>query len=372
MTSSDSIKLTIDGKLVEACRGMTVLEVARSAGIYIPTLCYDPDLKPYGGCRLCVVEIEKMRGFPIACTTPATDGMVVRTDTPAVMDIRRTAMELILSDHPSQCLVCDRKERCGPFDICLRNVAVTERCVTCPKNDHCELQPIVKYLGITSLPFRRNEGCLAVDDSNPFYYRDLNKCILCAKCVRVCDEITGVNAIEIIHRGHASKIGTLGDKPVNKSNCVSCGECVVRCPVGALVPKDYQFPKKEVASTCTYCATGCGIYLGVRDGKLTGVRARREGSVNQGNLCVKGRFGVTGFVQHPDRLKQPYIKTESGFTAAGWDEALGIAAQKLSGYKPEEIAVVSSSRCTNEENYLAQKLARAVLGTNNVDQCARI
>jgi predicted molibdopterin-dependent oxidoreductase YjgC len=147
---------------------------------------------------------------------------------------------------------------------------------------------------------------------------------------------------------------------------------VVHCPVGALVPKHYQFPETEVASICPYCATGCGIFLGISDGKLTGVSGRREGSVNRGNLCVKGRFGATAFVQHPDRLQQPYIKKDGQMVKASWDEALGMVAQKLAGYKPGEVAVVSSARCTNEENYLAQKLARAVLGTNNVDHCARI
>jgi len=370
--SNNTIKLTIDGKAVEARAGMTVLEAAKSAGIYIPTLCYDEDLKPYGGCRLCVVEIEKMRGYPIACTTPATDGMAVHTDTPAVMEIRRTAMSLILSDHPSQCLVCDRKERCGPFDICLRNVSVTERCVTCPKNDHCELQTIVDYLGIKSIPFRRQDKHLTVDDSNPFYYRDLDKCILCAKCVRVCDEIAGVNAIDIIFRGYVSRIGTLGDKPVATSSCISCGECVAHCPVGALVPKEYVLPDHEVASTCPHCGVGCGNYLGVREGRLVSVRGRREGTVNDGSLCVKGRFGVTGYVNSPDRLQTPLIKKGNGLAAAGWDEALDTVARRLKAFRPEEVAVISSTRCTNEENFLAQKLARAVLGTNNVDYGNRV
>jgi len=367
----DPINLTIDGRPVTAQKGVTVLQAAQTAGIYVPTLCADPDMKPYGGCRLCVVEIEKMRGFPVACTTPAIDGMVIKTDTPMVMELRRMAMELILSDHPSQCLVCDRKERCGPFDICLRNVAVTDRCVTCPKNDHCEVQPIVKYLGITSLPYRHSEGCIPVDESNPFYYRDLNKCILCAKCVRTCDEIVGVNAIEIIHRGHDSKIGTLGDRDIIYSNCISCGECVVRCPVGALVPKHMEIPASEVASTCPYCGVGCGIYLSVREGHLTGVRARRD-SPNKGNLCVKGRFGIVEFVHSADRLKSPLVRREDGYQSAGWDEALDLAANKLKSYKPEQVAVISSAKCSNEDNYVAQKLARAVLGTNSIDHCARV
>ncbi len=367
----ETIRLTIDGQEVKARKGMTVLEAAQSADIYIPTLCADADLEPYGGCRLCVVEIEKMRGLPTACTTPATDGMVVHTNTPAVDEVRRTTISLLLADHPSECLICDRRKRCGPLDICLRNVAVTERCVTCAKNEHCQLQEVVDYLGITELPFRRTTKSYPVDNSNPFFYRDLNKCILCGKCVRVCDEVLGVGAVAMVNRGYVSKVATFGDKPILESNCVSCGECVAHCPVAALMPKEEEFPAKEVATTCTYCGVGCGLYLGTCDGKIVGVRGNKEGTVNNGFLCVKGRYGFS-FVHHPDRLKTPLIKKDGKFVEAGWDEALELVADKLKSYKPDEIAVISSAKCTNEENYLVQKLARAVLGTNSVDHCARL
>jgi len=367
----EKINLTIDGQEVEAREGMMVLEAAQAAGVYIPTLCADPDLKPYGGCRLCVVEIEKMRGLPTACTTPVTNGMVVHTNTPAVNDVRRTAVELLLADHPSECLVCDRKERCQPFDICLRNVAVTERCVTCPRNEHCELQQIVDYLGIKELPFRRTTRSVSIDSSNPFFDRDLNKCILCAKCVRVCDEILGVGAVDLIYRGYASKVATFGDKPIIDSNCVSCGECVVHCPVAALMPRKAELPTEEVATTCPYCGVGCQIYLGTRNGQVVGVRGRREGTVNNGFLCVKGRYGLE-FINHQDRLKAPLIRKEGNFVAASWDEALELVASKLAKYSKDEVAVLSSAKCTNEENYIAQKFARSVLGTNNIDHCARL
>jgi len=365
------IRLTIDGQEVKASVGMTVLEAAQEAGIYIPTLCADPDLKPYGGCRLCIVEIEKMRGFPTSCTTPATEGMVVKTNTEALNEVRRTVVELLLSDHPSECLICHRRERCGPFDICLRNVAVTERCVTCAKNGNCELQDIVDYLGITELPFKHTERSYPVDTSNPFFYRDLVKCVLCGKCVRVCDEVLGIGAVAIINRGFDSKVATFGDRPIIDSSCVSCGECVAHCPVGALMPKVTERPEEEVATTCTYCGVGCGMYLGVRDGKVISVRGKREGTVNNGFLCVKGRFGFD-FINHEDRLKTPLIKKNGKFVEAGWDEALELVATKLGGYKPDELAVVSSAKCTNEDNYVAQKFARAVLKTNNVDHCARL
>jgi formate dehydrogenase alpha subunit len=368
----DTIKLTIDGQEIEARAGMTVLEAAQSAGIYIPTLCADPDLKPYGGCRLCIVEIENMRGLPTACTTPAIEGMVVHTSTPEVDEVRRSVVQLLLADHPSECLICDRRERCGPLDICLRNVAVTERCVTCPKNGQCELQTIVDYLGVTEIPFRRRLKSTPIDDSNPFFYRDLDKCILCGKCVRVCEEVVGAGAIAIINRGYSSKVAAFADKPMlDSSTCVSCGECFVHCPVGALMPKEDKLPTEEVATTCTYCGVGCGMYLGVRDGRIISVRGSRDNTVNNGFLCVKGRFGFD-FVHHPDRLKTPLIKKNGKFVEASWDEALELTTSKLAGYRPEELAVISSAKCTNEENYLAQKFARAVLGTANVDHCARL
>jgi len=367
-----AIRLTIDGQEVEAREGMTVLEAAQSAGIYIPTLCSDPDLEPYGACRLCIVEIGKMRGLPTACTTPATDGMVVHTNTPAVNEVRRTTVQLLLADHPSECLVCDRKERCQPFDICLRNVAVTERCVICPKNGQCDLQEIVDYLGITELPFRRTTRALPVDTSNPFFNRDLSKCILCGKCVRICDEVQGVGAIALTYRGYASKVTTFGDKPIIDSNCESCGECVAHCPVAALMPKKAERPTKEVETTCPYCGVGCGIYLGIRNGQVVSVRGRRDGTVNNGSLCVKGRFGIIEFIHHRDRLKAPLIKKDGDFVEATWDEALELVASRLGSYKADELAVISSAKCTNEDNYVAQKFARAVLGTNNVDHCARL
>jgi len=366
------IRLSINGQEVEARKGMTVLEAAQAAGIYIPTLCSDPDLEPYGACRLCVVEIEKMRGLPTACTTPATDGMVVHTETPAVNKVRRTAIELLMADHPSDCLVCHKKKHCRPFDICLYNVAVTDRCITCSKHGQCDLEEIVDYLGITELPFHRTTRSLPIDTSNPFFDRDLNYCILCGKCVRVCDEILGVGAIALTFRGYASKVSTFADGLLIDSNCVSCGECVTHCPVGALIPKIARQPTREVETTCPYCGVGCGIYLGISNGRVVTVRGKREGTVNKGSLCVKGRFGLVQFIHHPKRLTTPLVRRNGELAEATWDEALDLVASRLGDYKKDEVAVISSAKCTNEDNYVIQKFARAVLGTNNVDHCARL
>ena len=343
----DEIILNIDGQKVCAKSGITVLEAALEAGIYIPTLCYDPDLEPHGGCRLCIVEIEGMPGMPTACTTPVANGMVVKTSAAAVNQVRLDIVELILADHPLDCL-------------------------TCVKNQQCELQKVAAYLGITERRLNRTATERTIDDSNPFFTLDCNYCILCQRCTRTCDEITCVNAIEIINRGYESRVGTFGDKPLMESICQSCGECVARCPVAALAIKDAVQPSREVETTCPYCGVGCSMLLGIRDGNIVSVWGNRQSPANRGQLCVKGRFGIAGFVHSPERLKTPLIKRDGRFVEASWDEALGLIADKLGSYPKEQIGVISSARCTNEDNYVAQKFCRVVLGTNNVDHCARL
>jgi len=361
-----SIKLIVNGEEVEAKRGATVLEAALGAGIYIPTLCYDPDLKPYGGCRLCVVEIEKMRGLVSSCTTPATDGMVVHTETPRVNQSRRITMELIIANHHGDCL-------------------------TCAKSQDCNLLKIARYLGIEQdrvERLRKGTQVLPVDDSHPAFLHDPNKCILCAKCVRACHEIAVVGAIDIAFRGSSARIATFGDKPIAESICKSCGECVMRCPTGALVPKWEKPPAEEIKTICPYCGVGCSIYLGVLDNKVVSVRGDPEGSTNRGSLCVKGRWGYD-FLSHPERLTTPLIripgvprgaghdgKVHEIFRETSWDEALELAANKLLELKQargaDSIAALSSAKCTNEDNYAMQKFVRAVIGTNNIDHCARL
>jgi len=342
----ESVFLTINGKRIEAKSGMTVLEAARKAGIYIPTLCYDEDLEPYGACRLCVVEIENMRGLPTSCTTPVTDGMVVHTETPAVTEVRRMALELLIADHPADCL-------------------------TCIKNQNCDLQKVAAYLGITDSLFTRSLPRHEVDTSNPFFSFDRNKCILCAKCVRTCDEITGVGAIDLINRGYQTQVATFGNRPLLESICKSCGECMIRCPTGALAPKQPAQVEYEVKTTCPYCGVGCQMYLGVRKNQIVSVRGDRENQVNKGRLCVKGRFGIAEFVHSKDRLTTPLVRRNGKLMEATWDEALDAVVAGLRKYTGKT-AVIASAKCTNEENYIFQKFARAVLGTHSVDHCARL
>jgi len=341
------LKLIINGRQISAASGMTVLQAAQEAGIYIPTLCADLDLEPHGGCRLCIIEIKGMRGMPTACTTTISDGMVINTETDAVNKARRSVIDLLIADHPMDCL-------------------------TCVKNQRCELQEVAAYLGITERHLPRTTIERPVDDSNPFFTLDRNYCILCQRCTRACDEVTGVNAIEIINRGYDSKVSTFGDKPLMESICKSCGECVVRCPVAALVPKNNIIPTCEVETTCPYCGVGCMMHLGIRDDKIVSIQGSRNSQANNGRLCVKGRYGIADFVHSSQRLTKPLIRKNDVFQEASWDEALDTVAEKLSGYSGNQIAVIASAKCTNEENYIVQKFARTVLRTNNIDHCARL
>ena len=352
-----NVTLTIDGIQVTVPKGATVLEAAEQAGIFIPTFCHDPELSRPGACRICVVEIPGARNLPASCVTEATEGMVVYTASEAVIEARKTNLELLLANHPEDCL-------------------------TCHKNGECKLQEYAYIYDVKFGAFDGEKHGYPVEDDNPFIVRDMNKCILCGKCIRMCEEIQGNNAIDFAYRGFKAKVGpamdsTLSDTEV--SNCVFCGNCVAVCPVGALsekgmLGKGRRWEMKKVTTTCPYCGVGCSFDLNVKNGKVVGVTSTR-GDVNGRALCVKGRFGY-GFIHHPDRLKTPLVKKDGKFVEVSWDEAIGLVAQKLGAIKAKDggdaIGVLSSARITNEENYLMNKLARAVLGTNSIDHCARL
>jgi formate dehydrogenase beta subunit len=263
---TDMIKLTIDGIDVEVEKGVTVLQAAQKADVYIPTLCYHPNLQPYGGCRLCIVEIENMRGLPTACTTPAANGMKVTTNTPQLQELRRAFLQLILTQHPNACLTCHRRDRCRPYDICLRHVSVTERCVSCPNNGQCELQYLVDYIGIeeVTIPYKYRE--LPVDyDREPLIRRDYNLCILCGRCVQMCADVRGIGAISFARRGFETVVGTAYDRSLQDSGCRFCGACVEVCPTGALMDAgaEYQPECASDESLSVPCKHACPAGINV-------------------------------------------------------------------------------------------------------------
>jgi formate dehydrogenase beta subunit len=262
---ADKMKLTIDGVLVEVEKGITVLQAAQAAGIYIPTLCFHPSLSPYGGCRLCIVEIEKMRGLPTACTTPAAEGMVVTTETPRLQELRRSYLQLMLTEHPNACLTCHRRERCGPYDICLRHVSVTERCVSCPNNGQCELQRVVDYIGMPEVPLPYKYKDLPVDFARePLIRRDYNLCILCGRCVQMCADVRGIGAISFSKRGYDTVVGTAYDRPLQDSGCRFCGACVEVCPTGALMDAGAEYqPDGDWMSLAVPCRHACPAGINV-------------------------------------------------------------------------------------------------------------
>jgi formate dehydrogenase beta subunit len=265
MAMADKISLMIDRTPVEVEKGATVLQAAQSAGIYIPTLCFHPSLQPYGGCRLCIVEIENMRGLPTACTTPATEGMKVTTDSPRLRELRRSYLQLILTEHPNACLTCHRRERCGPYDICLRHVAVTERCVSCPNNKQCELQEVVDYIGMPEVPLPYKYKDLPVDFSRePLIRRDYNLCILCGRCVQMCADVRGIGAVSFSKRGFDTVVGTAYDRPLQESGCRFCGACVEVCPTGALMDAGAEYqPECDWMALAVPCRNACPAGINV-------------------------------------------------------------------------------------------------------------
>jgi len=348
------IKLIIDGKEVEAPAGSTILQAAENAGINIPRLCYDPDLSKLGACRLCVVEVEGNRLLPASCVTPIMPGMVVHTESPPVIEARKTILELLIANHPLDCMTCD-------------------------KMGDCKLAEYAYRYGIKESPFEGEKHDYAIEDSNPFIVRNLNKCILCGACVRACEEMTGADNLSYLNRGFHRKATTAGDVEYIDSNCVFCGQCVAVCPTGALTEKTMsgrarRWDIERVRTTCPFCGTGCNFDLAVKDQKVIGVLSNPDSPVNGRSLCVKGRFGWD-YIYSEQRLTTPLIKKNGQFEPATWDEAMDLIALKFneikSKYGPDSFAALSSARCTNEENFLVQKFSRAVMETNNVDHCAR-
>jgi len=357
--------------------GSTILDAARKAGSYVPALCDHPDLKPIGSCKLCIVCVKGMDCYPTACNTPAKEGMVVQTKTEELQEMRRHTLEMILAltNHPTSCLFCERRNECGDLRECMRKFPVTVGCKYCPNDGQCELQDAVQFVGLESIRYQISFRNLPVL-REPFFDRNYNLCIMCGRCMRICQEVRGVGALSgnpDFHQMH-----WIGPESLQDSDCKFCGACVDACPTGALFARSEKWvkPEKTVVTVCPYCGVGCGLDLKVSEDRIISVSPNRENPVNRGQACVKGHFGLEEIVHHPDRLTTPLIRRGGRLEEASWEEALDLVAKRFNEikdkYGPNSLGVLSSSRCTNEENYLMQKLARTAFRTNNVDNCARV
>ena len=365
----DTITLTIDGEEVKAKSGATVLEAAKKAEIYIPTLCYQSSLSSFGACRLCVVEIEKMNGFPSSCTTPATNDMVVHTNTARIQELRRGILELILSEHPYFCAICERRERCESFSPGIQKTSVVVGCHTCPKKGKCELQKVAEFVGLNDISLTYHPREVSILKDSPFIDRDYNLCVLCGRCVRVCHESIGVSAIAFTYRGPKALVGTAFGSSLQDSGCQFCGACVDVCPSGSLIERAARWEgvcDQSILTTCPYCGIGCQLNLEIQDENVASSVPSEDG-INHGLACVKGRFAIRGPIHHPSRLKSPLIKRDGKLKTATWEETENLIADKLINYKDEQFAVICSSTCTNEDYYIAQKFARVVMNSNNID-----
>jgi len=357
-TSERQVRVTIDGADLSVPEGTSVMRAAAMAGIGIPKLCATDSLKAFGSCRLCLVEIEGAKGLPASCTTEVRDGMVVTTQSSRLANIRRNVMELYISDHPLDCL-------------------------TCPTNGDCELQDMAGAVGLREVRYGyagENHLDSAKDTSNPYFTFDPSKCIVCSRCVRACEETQGTFALTISGRGFESKVSASQDQPFLDSECVSCGACVQACPTATLTEKsliDMGQPEHYAVTTCGYCGVGCSFRAEMKGGSLVRMVPNKDGKANHGHSCVKGRFAF-GYATHKDRITTPMIREtiHEPWREVSWDEALEFTAAKFkqiqAKYGRDSIGGITSSRCTNEETYLVQKLVRAAFGNNNVDTCARV
>ncbi len=356
--ATETVTVLIDGTEVVVPAGTSVMRAASLAGTQIPKLCATDRLDAFGSCRMCLVEIEGRRGTPASCTTPCEEGMSVRTQTPRLDKLRKGVMELYISDHPLDCL-------------------------TCAANGDCELQDTAGAVGLRSVRYpeaRANHLSAGTDSSNPYFSFDASKCIVCSRCVRACSEVQGTFALTIAGRGFESKVSPSEEDSFLDSECVSCGACVQACPTATLQEKrviDLGVPTRKVKTTCAYCGVGCSFVAELRGDELVRMVPDKQGGANAGHSCVKGRF-AWGYASHPDRVTRPMIRDSinDDWREVDWQEAIAFTADRFKAiqaeYGVDALGGITSSRCTNEEVYVVQKMVRAALGTNNVDTCARV
>ena len=351
------VNLKINGLSVSVPEGTSIMRAAAEAGINVPKLCATDNLDPFGSCRLCLVEIEGRRGYPASCTTPVAEGIEVKTETPKLEDLRRGVMELYISDHPLDCL-------------------------TCATNGDCELQDMAGRVGLRDVRYGyegENHLDAIKDESNPYFTFDPSKCIVCSRCVRACEEVQGTFALTIDGRGFESKVSA-GNKDFMDSECVSCGACVQACPTATLIENsiiEQGIPDRHVTTTCAYCGVGCSFNAEIQGDQVVRMTPNKNGGANHGHSCVKGRF-AWGYTTHQDRITTPMIRKsiKDPWQKVSWEEAISYAASEIKRiqkkYGINSAGAISSSRCTNEEVWVVQKLARAGFGNNNIDTCARV
>jgi formate dehydrogenase major subunit len=359
--SATLVTLDIDGVSVTVPAGTSVMRASAEAGINVPKLCATDSLEAFGSCRVCLVEIEGRRGYPASCTTPVEPGMKVRTQTPKLADIRRGMLELYISDHPLDCL-------------------------TCPTNGNCELQDVAGLVGLREVRYTKGKASIAThthlqkDESNPYFTYDPSKCIVCNRCVRACEETQGTFALTIDGRGFDSRVAAGQNEAFMDSECVSCGACVQACPTATLTEKTVikiGIAEHSAITTCAYCGVGCAFKAEMKGSEVVRMVPWKDGKANHGHSCVKGRF-AWGYATHKDRILKPMIrkKISDPWQEVSWEEAIGYAASEFRRIQQkhgrDSIGGITSSRCTNEEAYLVQKLVRTAFGNNNVDTCARV
>jgi predicted molibdopterin-dependent oxidoreductase YjgC len=363
------MKLNIDGKRVEAEGKKTILDVARENGIYIPALCDHPKLEPFGGCRLCIVEVQGRRGFAPSCSTYAEDGMEVKSDSPKIREMRKDILGLILTEHPDACLVCAEKQNCDDYKSTIRKVGEVTGCVLCPNNGRCDLQDVVKAVQIEKVDFPSVYRDFEIRKNDPFFDRNYNLCILCGRCVRVCHELRGASTVHFINRGSEAVIGTSLDRPLHESGCQFCGACVDVCPTGALTERAVKYdplPESSSKTICPFCSMGCEMETGLHEGRILYVKPSEKGAVNKGQACVKGRFLTRDVVYSAQRILRPMIRRKKELEEVTWEEALDFVAQKIAKFKGNEVGMIHSPQLGCEDQFIADKVARDAMKTKNI------
>ena len=369
-TSNRKITVTIDGKKILVPKGLSILEAARQADIYIPALCYLDHLEPYGGCRLCIVEVNDMKGFSTACSTPVAQGMIIQTKTAELQKLRAEILELSLSEHPYTCLVCKDKEDCIDFMHTTRKVSTITGCNFCTSNGDCELQVLVDYLDLKEIKYPIHYKGIPPEKNNPFYDLDYNLCVLCGRCVRICNEGRNSQVLAFIQRGNNTIVGTAFNESQKDAGCEFCGACVDVCPTGSISEKMGKWaglPDKYTETTCLLCSAGCRMNINTRGNRVVNVGPRPGTRTNPPQLCLRGKFIPVDINNHPSRIVTPLIKKKNKWVEVTWNEAVEYTASNLERYRGNQFGMICSPHDTIEENYLLQKFARKIMRSNNVD-----